>query len=102
MKENQFSLPEIIKYLDITQKETANLLDVNPKTIKRWIENENEIKVWAKNLLSAWCKLSKLGLAWRPGEIDIVIKNGETVEIDFNEVSNSFIKFRGNIFGYGN
>lgn len=86
------SISEAIKYLDLTQKEASILLDVNDRTIRRWIENEHEVNNAAKNLLSAWCKLNKLGLAWRPGDIDITIKNGETVELDIDEIG-KVIKF---------
>lgn len=77
-------ISEAIEYLELTRKEAAKLLDVNPRTIKRWIDGEDDVKSWAENLLSAWCKLSKLGLAWKPGE----------VELGFDDIANGFKCFR--------
>src|SRR5437868_3007921 len=64
---------KILKELDLTQTEAAKLLSVNIRTLRRWIENPEEISGPAKQALVAWRRLQRFGLAWRPSETDIIL-----------------------------
>lgn len=80
------SISEALEYLDISQTEASKLLDVNVRTIRRWMDNPDEMSGPSKHAISAWCMINKLGLSWRPNSIDIVVKNGDTFELDLDKV----------------
>ena len=73
------SAPEFAAHLDhlgLTQAEAAELLSVNARTIRRWVDNPAEMPGSAESALRAWLRLHHLGLAWRPdglplGEDDV-------------------------------
>jgi transcriptional regulator with XRE-family HTH domain len=60
------SLVEQLNELGLSQRETSRLLDVNERTVRRWIKNPNEIPATALQAISAWVKLQRRGLAWHP------------------------------------
>lgn len=52
--------------LSLSESETAQLLSVDPRTVRRWMANPAEIPGPAEQALRAWLRLEELGLAWRP------------------------------------
>jgi hypothetical protein len=51
--------------------EFARLLDVDIRTIKRWVSGQSDVPGPVKTTLMAWQRLSKLGMPWRPDAFDI-------------------------------
>ena len=55
--------------LGLTQTEAARLLEVDPRTVRRWAEgNGIDIPGPAEHALRAWLGLRTRGLPWRPGD----------------------------------
>jgi hypothetical protein len=52
--------------LDVTQIEAAQLLSVDARTLRRWLEPPNEVPGPAEQALRAWLRLQRRGLSWRP------------------------------------
>jgi transcriptional regulator with XRE-family HTH domain len=61
-----FELKDYMGELNLSQDELAYLLNVNPRTIKRWLEKPSEIPESVKQAMTAWLRLKKFGLSWRP------------------------------------
>jgi hypothetical protein len=57
--------------LSLSESETAQLLSVDPRTVRRWMANPAEIPGPAEQALRAWLRLAELGLAWRPDGLAI-------------------------------
>jgi hypothetical protein len=57
--------------LKLSQTEAARLLSVSARTVRRWVENPDEIRGPAEQALRAWMRLDRLGLSWRPDAIAI-------------------------------
>ena len=55
--------------LGLTQLETARLLSVNARTLRRWAANPSEIPGPAEQALRAWLRLHRYSLPWRPDGI---------------------------------
>jgi hypothetical protein len=70
----EFDLKLALLDLEITQRECAEYLKVNDRTVRRWIAKKM-IPVTAMYAISAWIKLKGYGVAWRPQEIDIMPVN---------------------------
>ena len=52
--------------LDLTQSELAKLLQVNPRTVRRWADCPEEMPGPAEQVLRAWLRLKSFGLPWHP------------------------------------
>ena len=52
--------------LGLTQAELAQLLDTNPRTVRRWESGATPIPGAVAQTLHAWARLQRAGLAWRP------------------------------------
>lgn len=63
---NNGNLKESLVYLGISAPELADLLDVNIRTVQRWISGMTEIPMSTERVLEAWALLQRLGLPWRP------------------------------------
>jgi transcriptional regulator with XRE-family HTH domain len=62
---------DCLAQLGLTQTETARLLEVDPRTVRRWAEgNDIDIPGPAEHALRAWLGLQRRGLPWRPGDDD--------------------------------
>jgi hypothetical protein len=60
---------DCLAQLDLTQIDAAKLLEVDPRTVRRWAEdNGADIPGPAEKALRAWQGLQKRGLPWRPGD----------------------------------
>lgn len=65
-------LRNCLSRLGLTQTEAAELLSVAPRTVRRWADiSANEIPGPVEQALRAWLGLHRLGLPWRPGEVDV-------------------------------
>jgi hypothetical protein len=74
---------QLLSYLDrlgLSQTEAATLLSVNPRTLRRWIENPDELPGPAEQALKAWDKLNTLGMAWRPDGLELGESTAEYAE----------------------
>jgi len=63
---NSGAIKEKLAYLGISAPELAQLLDVNIRTVQRWISGSIEIPMSAERALEAWTSLQSFGLPWRP------------------------------------
>lgn len=63
---NSGSIKEAMAYLGISTQELANLLNINLRTIQRWISGDTPIPTATERVLEAWALLQRLGLPWRP------------------------------------
>jgi hypothetical protein len=61
--------------LELTQAETAQLLGVAPRTVRRWLEDE-DIPGPAEQALRAWIRLHERNLPWRP-DTESVVKDDQ-------------------------
>jgi len=60
---------DCLAQLGLTQTEAAQLLEVDPRTVRRWAEgNGIDIPGPAEHALRAWLGLQRRGLPWRPGD----------------------------------
>lgn len=69
-----------LRILGLTQAEAAQLLSVNPRTIRRWMDGE-EVPVPAEHALRAWMGLHKRGLPWRPDEQSVAGEDDEQIAV---------------------
>jgi hypothetical protein len=63
-------LATCLRDLDIEQPEAAQLLDVDPRTVRRWLDGE-AVPGPVEQAFRAWLRLHKLGVAWRPDSVSI-------------------------------
>lgn len=57
---------EHIKVLGLTQDDAAYLLGVNPRTVRRWVEDMERIPGPADSAIRAWRMLEVCGVDWKP------------------------------------
>ncbi len=69
-----------LRILGLTQAEAAQLLSVNPRTIRRWLGGE-EVPAPAQHALRAWMGLHERGLPWRPDEQSVVGEDDEQIAV---------------------
>lgn len=62
----KIELNEAIKELGITQVETARLLLVNDRTVRRWCKNPGTLSGPAEKAIEAWLRLKRIDMPWRP------------------------------------
>lgn len=63
---------DILKELNLTQREAAVLLSVDVRTLRRWIRYPERANGPAIQALLGWQKLHRLTLAWGPNQINII------------------------------
>ncbi len=61
-------LNTILKNLRLDSKDAAQLLEVSPRTVRRWMDAPAEIPGPTCRALQAWSSLERAGLPWRPDE----------------------------------
>lgn len=83
----KIELVELLARLNLSQREAATLLSVNPRTFRRWLEDADQMPKTAEVALRAWDRLNRLGLAWRPDGVALGESNPE-------EVAEQIAKFR--------
>jgi len=64
-------LDQCLVELDLTQTGLAKYLSVDPRTVRRWVENPSQMPGPAVEALRAWRRLKKFDLEWRPNHIDL-------------------------------
>jgi len=62
MKVDEFN--QHLETLGLKQSDAAVLLQVAPRTVRRWQKGEQEIPGTVADLLKAWCQLEKAKLPW--------------------------------------
>jgi hypothetical protein len=62
---------DCLTQLGLNQIEAALLLEVDPRTVRRWVDGTGtDIPGPAEQALRAWLELQRRGLPWRPGDDD--------------------------------
>lgn len=60
---------DCLAQLGLTQTEAAKLLEVDPRTVRRWADDKgSDIPGPTERALGAWLELQRRGLPWRPGD----------------------------------
>jgi hypothetical protein len=59
-----------LTHLDLSQTEAAQLLGVDPRTLRRWLEGE-DVPGPAEQALRAWLRLHERNLVWRPDTVSL-------------------------------
>src|SRR5271167_2478991 len=63
-------LQEHLTYLGLDQAEAARLLNVSPRTLRRWLEGD-EVPGPVEQAFKAWRRLHERKLVWRPDTVAI-------------------------------
>jgi len=71
-------LLQLFRQLNLTQTEAAQLLGVDPRTVRRWVEGA-EIPGPAEQALRAWSRLNDHNLPWRPDSVAVVNDDLEAI-----------------------
>ena len=87
---SNFNLSKTLNLLGLSQVAAARLLSVDPRTVRRWVENPSEISGPAEQALRAWLRLHEFGLPWSPDGVDlfegdleqIAIHRRHTIDLD--------------------
>jgi hypothetical protein len=67
-------LASCLERLRLTRSLAADLLQVDRRTLGRWLDGTQEVPGPAEQAFRAWLKLDELGLAWRPDSRSILTK----------------------------
>lgn len=59
-------LRNALEELGLTQTDAAQLLSVDARTLRRWLEPGGEVPGGHEQAIRAWRRLQKLGHSWRP------------------------------------
>jgi len=66
-----YQLYEDLDLLDVGPHELADLLEVNVRTVNRWLDGTIETPTSTQRVVEAWKALKSANLPWRPNEIGI-------------------------------
>jgi hypothetical protein len=72
--------------LGLEPKEAAQLLGVNPRTFRRWLDHSQEIPGPAECAINAWMQMEELGLAWRPDSVSLTKCDSQSIAAHRNHV----------------
>ncbi len=75
------NLTETLNSLGLSQVAAARLLSVDPRTVRRWVENPAEISGPAEQALRAWHRLHEYGLPWSPDGVDLIESDPEQIAL---------------------
>ena len=78
---SNFNLSETLNLLGLSQVAAARLLSVDPRTLRRWVENPAEISGPAEQALRAWHRLHEYGLPWSPDGVNLIESDSEQIAI---------------------
>jgi hypothetical protein len=81
-------LLETLAYLDVTASELALLLDLNLRTIQRWLSGEVDIPKSVRCLLESWSTLQYLGLPWRPDGLNLLDQSIRKKQLELHMQTN--------------
>jgi hypothetical protein len=76
---SNLDLSATLNSLGLSQVAAARLLSVDPRTVRRWVENPEEISGPAEQALRAWQRLHAYGLPWSPDGVDVVETDPEQI-----------------------
>ena len=68
---NGLEFREALRRLGLNQSDAARLLSTNERTVRRWAEDGAGIPGPVEQAISAWSRLNRFGLPWRPDEISL-------------------------------
>jgi hypothetical protein len=60
-----------LKRLSLSEAESARVLSVNPRTVRRWVEGSTVVPGAVEQALQAWLRLESLRVPWRPEGVPI-------------------------------
>lgn len=66
-----YQLYDDLNELDIGSYQLAELLDVNVRTVNRWLDGTIDTPMSVERVIAAWKALQSVNLPWRPNEIGI-------------------------------
>lgn len=81
---SNLDLSATLNALGLSQVAAARLLSVAPRTVRRWVENPEEISGPAEQALRAWQRLHAYGLPWSPDGVDVVETDPEQIALHRN------------------
>lgn len=81
---SNLDLSATLNSLGLSQVAAARLLSVDPRTVRRWVENPEEISGPAEQALRAWQRLHAYGLPWSPDGVDVVETDPEQIALHRN------------------
>ncbi len=73
-------LRESLVTLGLNFLELAQLLDMNVRTVQRWLSGEVEIPRSIECVINAWMYLNQMGLPWRPDGFSVALLSPEQVK----------------------
>jgi len=71
MSTRNFDLLALMRELRLGTKVAANLLDVEPKTVQRWLNGEVQVPGPVRQAMSAWKRLQQAGIPWHPAALPL-------------------------------
>lgn len=77
MTKNEFS--QSLLRLNLSPPEAAQILSVTPRTIRRWLDDE-EISGPAEQAIRAWIRLHDRHLPWRPDSVSVIENDQDQIE----------------------
>jgi hypothetical protein len=73
-------LQQYLSILGLTPAEVAQLLSVDPRTIRRWLDGE-DVPGPVEQAFRAWRRLHDRNLAWRPDSVSIIEDDQEQIAL---------------------
>ena len=74
----KYELERYLAQLGLTQTDAARLLSVTPRTVRRWLDEE-DIPGPVEEVFRAWACLHKHHLPWGPGSVAIAEDDMEKI-----------------------
>lgn len=78
---SNINLSDTLNSLGLSQVAAARLLSVDPRTVRRWVENPAEISGPAEQALRAWHRMHEYGLPWSPDGVDLIESDPEQIAL---------------------
>ena len=73
-------LEKCLRELGLPQVEAADLLSINHRTMRRYLEDPSQMPGPTEQALRAWQRLQRLGLPWRPDGVAVLCEDQEEWE----------------------
>jgi len=81
-------IKEAIAHLGVKPNELAELIDVNPRTVTRWLSGEVRVPNVVERLVQAWLTLHQFGMPWRPDGKNLLVDQHQRQQIKL-QIENS-------------
>lgn len=72
---------EAMAHLGVKPKELSELIDVNPRTVARWLSGEVKVPNVVERVVQAWVTLHQFGLPWRPDGRNLLVDQHQRQQI---------------------